>query len=89
MSNKLKRRKRFVENFLVGIDRLLGLFVIIYWYGAIAAPEIFIDDIIPWSEIAIVTGAYLSGGPLAQEALDVASMRWVEKEKRDKEPEKK
>lgn len=89
MSNKLKRRIRFFENFLVGVDRILGLFVILYWYGAIAAPEIFVDDIIPWFEITLVTSAYLGGAPLAQEMLDRCSNSWAEKEKREKEPEKK
>lgn len=89
MSNKLKRRIRFLEDFLVGVDRVLGLFVIIYWYGAIAAPEIFINDSVPWSEITVVTSVYLGGAPLAQEVLDRCSIRWAEKEKREKEPEKK
>ena len=84
MSNKLKRRIRFLEDFLVGVDRILGLFVIIYWYGAIAAPEIFINDSVPWSEITVVTSVYLGGAPLAQEVLDRCSIRWAEKEKKRK-----
>lgn len=89
MSNKLKRRIRFLENMLMGADRILGLFVILYWYGAIAAPEIFVDSVIPWSEMTIVTSVYLGGAPLAQEVLERCSKRWAEKEKREKEPEKK
>ena len=68
MSNKLKRRISFLENVLMVADRILGLFVILYWYGAIAAPEIFVDNTIPWSEITIATSVYLGGAPLAQEA---------------------
>ena len=68
----------------MGVDRILGLFVIIYWYGAIAAPEIFINDSVPWSEITVVTSVYLGGAPLAQEVLDRCSIRWAEKEKRGK-----
>lgn len=89
MSNKLKRRISFLENVLMVADRILGLFVILYWYGAIAAPEIFVDNTIPWSEITIATSVYLGGAPLAQEVLDRGSKHWAEKEKREKEPEKK